>query len=170
MKTKLQKKETVDNLSKKIPDAGTIVFTSFSREGEKGLSVAKMREFKKKLKETGGEYVVAKKNLIGVSAKQSGVSELIDVSKFDGSVGLVFGSKDSDSLALSKSVYDFSRSNPVFRIFGAILEKKYIDADKFKDLAKIGSKEALYARLLGMMQYPIRNLLLVLKNIKTIEV
>lgn len=166
MKTKLQKKETVDKLSKKIPDAGMLVFTSFSREGEKGLSVAKMREFKKKLKETGGEYFVAKKNLIGVAAKQSGISEMVNVSKLGGSVGLVFGGKDSDSLALSKSVYDFSKGSPVFRIFGAILEKKYIDADKFKDLARIGSKEALYARLLGMMQYPVKSLLVLLKNIK----
>lgn len=143
-----------------------LVFTSFSREGEKGLSVAKTRELKRKLKETGGEYVVAKKNLIGVSAQQSGVADLMDVSKLDGSVGLVFGSKDADSLVLSKSVYDFSKGNPVFRIFGAILEKKYINADQFKDLAQIGSQEHLYARFLGMIQYPIKNLVAVLSNIK----
>ncbi|MBI2676940.1 MAG: 50S ribosomal protein L10 [Candidatus Yanofskybacteria bacterium] len=166
MKTKVQKKETIDKLSQKIPVAGVVVFTSFSREGEKGLSVAQMRNLKKALRGMGAEYFVAKKNLINISTKNSGMSDLVDVSKFDGSVGLAIGGKELDSIALSKSVYDFSRANPVFRIFGAVVENKYLDADSFKDFARLGSKEMLVARLFGMMQYPMRNLLLVLNNIK----
>ena len=126
MKTKLQKKETIDKFSQKIPAAGVLIFTSFSREGEKGLSVAQMRNLKKSLKNIGAEYLVAKKNLIRISTERSGISSLVDVSKFDGSVGLAVGGKEMDSIALSKSVYDFSKANPVFKIFGAILEHKYL--------------------------------------------
>jgi len=166
MKTKLQKKETVEKLFQKIPKADMVIFTSFSREGEKGLSVAQMRRLKKGLKDIGAEYIVAKKNLIGISAKNSGLTELVDVGSFNGSLGLVLGKKGEDSIVLSKNIYDFSRTNPVFRIFGAVLEKKYLDADRFKDFAKLGSKEMLIARFLSMMQYPTRNLLVLLANIK----
>jgi len=89
MKTKAQKKETLGKLSQKIPTSGVLIFTSFSREGEKGLSVAQMRNLKRTLKSIGAEYLVAKKNLIRISTERSGVSSLVDVSKFDGSVGFL---------------------------------------------------------------------------------
>jgi len=166
MKTREQKSQTVKDLSKKIPEADMVIFTSFSREGEKGLSVAQMRKLKKGLKSVGAEYIVAKKSLIGISAKNSGLADLLDAGSFDGSLGLVLGKKGEDSIVLSKNIYDFSRANPVFRIFGAVLEKKYLDADRFKDFAKLGSREMLIGRFLGMMQYPIKNLLVLLANIK----
>ena len=166
MNTREQKIQTVKDLAKKIPEADMVIFTSFSREGEKGLSVAQMRKLKKGLRNIGAEYLVAKKSLIGISTKNSGLAGLVDAGSFDGSLGLVLGRKGGDSIALSKSVYDFSKANPVFRIFGAVLEKRYLDADRFKNFAKLGSREMLVARFLGMMQYPVRNLLLVLNNIK----
>lgn len=149
-----------------MPEAGVVIFTSYSREGEKGLSVAQMRNLKKTLRGMGAEYLVAKKNLINISTKNSKMSDMVDISKFGGSLGLAIGSKEIDSIAFSKSVYDFSRTNPVFKIFGAVIEKKYLDADRFKDFAKLGSKEMLVARLFGMMQYPIKNFLVLIKNIK----
>ena len=166
MKTKEQKIQTIKDLSKKIPEAELVIFTSFSREGEKGLSVAQMRKLKNGIKGVGAEYVVAKKSLIGISAKNSGLAGLLDAGSFDGSLGLVLGKKGEDSVALSKNIYDFSRANPVFKIFGAVLEKKYLAADRFKDFARLGSKEVLVTRLFGMMQYPIKNFLVLLANIK----
>ena len=177
MKTKEQKKETVKDLSKKLPEAEMVIFTSYSRAGEKGLSVAKMRELKKALRGVGAEYVVAKKNLIRIATEQTSLSKLVDVNNFEGSVGVVVGTKESDSATLSKNVYDFSKANPVFKVFGAILEQRYLNADRFNELAKLPSKEIMLGRVVGMMQYPltglmnvlqgnIRNLLTVLSNIK----
>ena len=143
-----------------------IIFTSFSRVGEKGLSVSQMRGLRKNLKNQNAEYIVAKKNLIRVSAERSGVSKLIDVGDFEGSLGLVLGGKEGDSIALSKEVCNFSKTNQALRVLGAVLEKQYIDADKLVELAKFNSKETLVAGLFGMMQYPIKNLLVLLSNIK----
>ncbi len=169
MKTKEQKSQVIKDLSKKIPEADVVIFTSFSREGEKGLSVGQMRKLKKNMKDVGAEYIVAKKNLIGISVEHSGMSKLLDAKELKGSLGLVLGKKEGDSIALSKNVYDFAKANPALRIFGAVLEKKYLDADRFVEFAKLSSKEALIARLFGMMQYPIRNLLLVLNNIYPVK-
>ncbi len=177
MKSKKQKEEVVKDLSKKIPDSDMIVFTSFSQEGEKGLSVAKMRELKRNLKKIGAEYVVAKKNLIRLSVKQSHLEKMVDIDSFGGSVGLALSGKGGDGLSLSKNVYEFSRGNPVFKVLGAIFEHQYIDPSRFLALAKLPPKEVLMARAVGMVQYPltglmnvlqgnIRNLLVVLKNIK----
>lgn len=178
MRTKEQKKKTVKDLSKKLPEAELVIFTSYSQAGEKGLSVAKMRELKKALRGLGAEYVVAKKNLIRIATEQIGLAKLVDINGFIGSLGLVVGPKESDSAALSKNVYDFSKANPSFKVFGAILEQKYLNADRFNELAKLPSQEVLLGRVAGMMRYPltglmnvlqgnIRNLLVILSNIKT---
>lgn len=154
-----------------------IVFTSFSQEGEKGLPVAKMRELKKGLKKMGAEYVVAKKNLIRLSVRQSHLEKMVDVDSFNGSVGLALSGKGGDGVALSKNVYEFSKGNPVFKVLGAIFEHQYIDPSRFTILAKLPSKEVLISRAMGMIQYPLaglmnvlqgnlRNLVVVLKNIK----
>ena len=177
MKTKKQKGEVIKDLSKKLPESDMIVFTSFSQEGEKGLSVAKMRELKRALKKIGAEYVVAKKNLIRLSVKQSHFEKMVDVDSFGGSVGLALSGKGGDGVALSKNVYEFSRGNPVFRVLGAIFEHHYIDPNGFTALARLPSKEVLISRAVGMVQYPLtslmnvlqgnfRNLVVVLKNIK----
>ena len=177
MKTKAQKKETVKDLSQKMPEAEMVVFTSYSRTGEKGLSVAKMRELKKALRVLGAEYIVAKKNLIRIATEQSSLAKLVDVGSFDGSVGVVVVPKEGDSVVLSKNVYDFAKANPVFKVFGAILEQRYLNADRFNELARLPSREILLGRMVGMMQYPltglmnvlqgnIKNLLIILSNIK----
>ena len=177
MKTKEQKKEAIKVLSKKMPEAEMVIFTSYSHAGEKGLSVAKMRELKKSLRGVGAEYVVAKKNLIRIATEQAHLGKIVDVNSFEGSLGVVVGPKESDSAAVSKSVYDFSKTNPVFKVFGAILEQKYLNADSFNELAKLPSREVMLGKVVGMIQYPltgmmnvlqgnIRNLLVILSNLK----
>lgn len=154
-----------------------VVFTSFSEEGDKGLSVAKMRDLKKGLKKMGAEYVVAKKNLIRLAVRQSHLEKMVDVDSFHGSVGLALSGKGGDGVALSKNVYEFSKGNPVFKVWGAIFEHHYLDPSRFTVLAKLPSKEVLISRAVGMVQYPLaglmnvlqgnlRNLVVVLKNIK----
>ena len=160
-----------------MPEAEMVIFTSYSQAGEKGLSVAKMRELKKTLRGVSAEYMVAKKNLIRIAAEKTSLAKLVDVNSFDGSLGVVVGTKESDSAALSKNVYDFSKANPVFKVFGAVLAQKYLNADSFNELAKLPSKEIMLGRVVGMIQYPltglmnvlqgnIKNLLVILSNIK----
>lgn len=166
MRTKAQKQQIVKNLSAKLPKAGMVIFTSFSREGEKGLSVSQMRQLKSSLRNMGGEYLVAKKNLIKIAAEQTGLAKLAPSDNLGGSVGLALGPVQGDSISLSKALYDFSRTNPALKIFGALLEQRYLDADSFIEFAKLGSKEMLAARLFGMLQHPIKSFLVVLNNIK----
>lgn len=148
-----------------MPESEMILFTSFSREGEKGLSVAKMRELKKELKKLGAKYVVAKKNLIRISTEQSGLGEKVKVDDFEGSVGLVLGEKGTDGIALSKNVYEFAKVNPVFKVLGGIFENQYLDPAGFTVLAKLPTKNALIGQLVGMLIYPIRGLAVVLSEI-----
>ena len=171
MKTKQQKTQDLESLQKRIPDSKITVFTSFAKEGEKGLTVSQMTELRKSLREKGGEYLVSKKTLI----KKAVDSDLVNPREFEGSVGVVLGFEDP--IETAKSVYEFSKKTEALVVHGAIFENGFLDAGQFTELAKLPGREVLLARAIGMMNYPltglatvlqanIRNLLLVLKNIK----
>lgn len=172
MKPFSQKKEELAKLKDRLAKAKIAILTSFAREGERGLKVAEMRQLKKDLKAAESEYLVEKKTILdrAISPKEG-----IDVFGYQGSLGLVLGY--GDEAATAKSVYVFARKNPTLKLFSAILDQRVLDTDKLTELAKLPPKSVMVGRLVGTVKYPItgllsvlqgniRNLLIVLSNIK----
>lgn len=63
MKTKEQKKETLKKISDKLSKAKIVIFTSFMKEGEKGLSVSEAQELRRSLREVESDYMISKKKI-----------------------------------------------------------------------------------------------------------
>jgi len=177
MRSKTQKRSIISQLGSKLAEAKTTVFASFARAGEKGLSVAEAQELKRTLRLLGGDYVVAKKRLINIASQRSAQAGQLKVGDFDGSIGVIMGGAESDGSKLIKSIHQFSNQHPAFKVLGAIWDERYLSAEDFTTLAKLPEREVLISRLLGMLQYPVsglvgalqsnlRNLVLVLANIK----
>lgn len=162
MKSKQRKSEELSKLNRKLPEVKILVFTSFSKAGEKGLSVAKMTELKRLLKSLGSEYFVTKKTLIDKATKGKNYDGL-DVYSMDGSIGLILGGDDQYDVA--KKVYEFSRKNQSLHFWGAIMDGKFIGKESFLEIAKMPSKEVLIGRLLGMLTYPMRGLAVALSEV-----
>ena len=162
MKSKTQKSEELKSLKAKLPKAKISVFTSFSKAGEKGLSVAQMTALKRLLRSLGSEYFVTKKTLIDLATKDKNYDGL-DVFKMDGSVGMVLGGDEPYTVA--KKVYEFSRKNPSLHFWGALMDGKFLGKEAFLEIAKLPAKEVLIGRLLGMLTYPMRGLAVVLSEV-----
>ncbi|MEK7151498.1 MAG: 50S ribosomal protein L10 [Patescibacteria group bacterium] len=170
MKTFQQKKEELASAKAKLIKSKIVVFSSFARDGESGLSVSAMRNLKKELRAVDSEYVVAKKTILDKVFKDSKSlfkivddSSAVDVFQYQGSVGAVFGYGDEQSVA--RSVYTFAKKNPAFKYFGALQAGKFMDFIQLTEFAKLPSKEVMIARLLGMMKYPIAAFAVVLDQI-----
>ncbi len=161
MKPKSKKKEELKKLKAKLPKSKITVFTTFSRAGEKGLSVAQMSELKKTLRAMNAELFVTKKTLMDLALKE--LKSEADVYGMEGSVGLVFG--DNDIYAISKKLYEFAKKNKALQFFGAIFENNFMGKEGFLEMAKMPSIETLLARLFGMMKYPISGLAIVLSEV-----
>lgn len=162
MKSKTQKSEELKSLKEKLPKSKITVFTSFSKPGEKGLSVAQMAELKRLLRGMSSEYFVTKKTLMDLALKDKKYDGL-DMYKMEGSVGLVLG--NDDPYAVAKKVYEFSRKNPSLHFLGAVMDGKFVGKDGFLEIAKMPSKEVLIGRLVGMLTYPMRGLAVALSEI-----
>jgi len=162
MKTKAQKKENIDALAKALPGASITIFTTFARAGEPGLSVAQMQELKRSLRASGGQYLAVKKTLVE-KALQDAKYDGIDVFSMDGSMGLVLGS--GDVYAVAKTLYQFAKANPALRLFAAWTDGHALTKEELTDMATLPSRDELIARLLGMLQYPVKSLAIVLDQI-----
>lgn len=147
-KTKEQKKKTLEELKESITKQKAIIFIDFT-----GLKVKDMFELRKKLKKVDSQLRVAKKTLIQLALKESGLR--LDAEKLKGEIALVFGYKDE--ISPSKAVYQVSQKNQNLKILGGFLENEFREAEDFIVLAKLSSKEELLARLSWSLSAPITN-------------
>ncbi len=155
-KTKAQKKKIMEDLEKKFNKMKIVVFADYF-----GLKVKEMQELKKLLKEKGSEYLVAKKTLIKLALKKSGVKD-INLDEMDGGLSIVFGYQDE--LEPVKVITKFSKEHKAFKTSGGILEGKFIDLEKIIELSKLPTKQELISKLLWQIKAPVSGLIGVMKG------
>lgn len=160
MKSKARKQEELSKLKEQLPKTKITIFTSFSRPGEKGLSVAQATELKRLLRANEAEYFVTKKTLI---EKAFAMNKDVNVYNVAGSPGLVLGYGEPYNIA--KKVYEFAKKNQQLSFWGAIMNGQFIDLAAFMEVAKMPSREMLLGRLVSMLTYPIRGLAVALSEI-----
>lgn len=156
MQTKQQKEQLVKEISERLARTRAAVFADYT-----GLSVAKLTELRRKLLAQSAELKVAKKTLIDISFKQSGIAD-VDTKNMSGQVMVAFGYQDE--VGAAKILNDFAKKNEQLKILGGILENKFIDKLSVLNLAKIPSKQELLGQLVGVMAAPISGLLNVLQG------
>ena len=167
-KTKQQKEVSVTQLVDQLKTAKSVVFANFQ-----GLKISETDELRKDCREQNIKFIASKKTLVNQALKQVGFD--VDVTKFDGSVSVAFGV--TDEVAPAQTLHKFATKHDAMKLFGGVLEGKYIDAAMVAQLAKLPSKQELLGKLVGTLNAPVsgfvnvlagnlRGLVGVLNNIK----
>jgi len=146
-----EKIAVVAELREKLSGAKSIVFTNY-----RGLTVAQDTKFRRKMREAGIEYRVAKNTMTRIAAKELGLNDLNPY--LEGPTAIAIS--NIDPVAPAKLITDFIRENRLqaIEIKAGIVEGKVIDANAVKVLANLPSREALIAQILGTMQAPVSGL------------
>ena len=160
MITRKQKEESVKLIKDKLSKANFIVFVNFH-----GLSVAKAQVLRRALRKSGADYLVAKKTLFSVAAKESGLE--IDKKQLEGEVGVAIGGEGEDVvLAIAKELANFAKKNKeMLKIIGGLWSKAWVGADEIKKLAAIPPREVLLTQLAFMLSQPVASLARVLNSV-----
>ena len=150
-KSKEQKRTILKELGEKIAKAKSIVFTKFN-----GLTVKENEALRAKLLKENTEYYVAKKTLFNLAFKDKAIAGL-EVKNFNGQVAAVFGY--GDEMAPAKIVDQFKKDKEgKLEFIGGILENKFLSGAEVSALAKLPSKQELYARIVGSINAPVSGL------------
>ncbi len=135
-----QKQQAVADLSEKFKTAVSGVFVDYC-----GLSVAEDTELRNKLREAGVDYAVVKNTITKRAANNAGYSDFDEI--LAGPTALAFSF--DDVVAPAKVLADFAKNHEVMTIRAGFMDGKAMSLEEIDALAKIPSKDTLYAMLAG---------------------
>jgi large subunit ribosomal protein L10 len=142
VKNKKDKSKDLDDLKKTIAENKNIFVTGYEK-----MTVKQDFELRKTIKGAGGDYKVVKNNLAAIAGEGTSANELLGSLK--GMTSLVF--TQSDPVALAKALTKYAKENAQFTFKAGMVEGRVIDIAAINDLASMPPKEAIYAKLLFLI-------------------
>ena len=70
-----------------------------------------------------------------------------------------------DPAATAKTVHEFAKTNPLFKVQTGAMQGSLIDSEQLKQLADLPSREVLLSTLIGTMAAPMQKLVRTLKAV-----
>mgnify|MGYP001767959865 CR=1 FL=1 len=125
-----------------------------------GISVPDVTELRRQIRATGSEYVVVKNTLALRAIKDAPIGALSE--HFTGMTAVAWSK--TDIVQLAKVLHQFGKTNPKIKVKAALVEWRPVPAAALESLASLPTRPELVARLLGLMQSPVRRLVTVLSS------
>ena len=137
-----EKQRIVQELQDKLAKAKVVINTDC-----KGLNVEAMNMLRRKLRETGCEFQVAKNTLLIRASKDTDSSLIQDSFKGPSAIATNY----DDPVAPAKVLMEFAKSNEKLEIKKGVMGGKILDLDDIKALSALPSREVLLAQVLSTM-------------------
>lgn len=151
------KEEYVGNLTQEIQRSKGIYLAAGT-----GIDANAMNDLRKKCREIGVRYLIAKNTLARRAFKDAGVEDVQE--QLNGPTALILSFEDP--IAPAKVLNDFAKGNEEkFRVKCGYLEGTYYDETQVPRLADIPSREVLLSMLASVLNAPMRNVASALSGI-----
>ncbi len=123
-----------------------------------GITVPAVTDLRRQIRGTKSEYLVVKNTLALRAIKGKPIEALAE--HFTGMTAIAYS--QTDVVALAKVIHTFGKTNPHVKVKAALLDGKAVPASSLEALATMPNRSELIAKLLGLMQSPVRRLVTVL--------
>ena len=144
--TREKKIERAETLKKKFEEFPTFYLLDFNK-----LKVSQANELRRRLREKNFSFQVIKNRLALKALKDDYFSSLKDY--FRGPTAVAFAA--DDPVGLAKALHEYAQETKLLRFKAGILEGLYLDADRFEEIANLGSRTELVAKIGYLMAYPL---------------
>jgi len=151
--TREQKQEELDALTQAFGQTETAILVDY-----RGLKVPEVTELRRQIRKANATYRVAKNTLARRAVKGTPFESL--TAHFEGTTAIAWSG--GDPVALAKVLTTFAKTAPQLLIKAAVVQGSTIGANQVADLATMPGKPELYAKLLGVLQAPMVQLVSVL--------
>ncbi len=139
-----KKRELVTTLNEEWKDSGVIVVAHY-----KGMTVAQMTDFRKRMKEAGGSVKVAKNKLAKLALKDTEVETISDLLK-----GQTCVAYSDDPISAARVTVKYAKENDKLVILGGAMGTTRLDSKGVSALADLPSLDELRGKLVGLLQAP----------------
>ena len=149
-----EKARVIEGLAEKLR-SGSAVLVDYQ-----GMNVARSTELRRRSRDAGVEFVVAKNTLARRAADEAGVEDLTEY--LVGPTALAFS---EDPVASAKLMAEFAAQVESFTLKGGLLEGgRVLDGADVVALSRLPGREQLLAQVVGGISSPITGLVTVLNN------
>jgi large subunit ribosomal protein L10 len=149
-----KKRELVTTLNEEWKDSGVVVVAHY-----KGMTVAQMTDFRKRMKEAGGAVKVAKNKLAKLALKDTEVETISDLLK-----GQTCVAYSEDPVSAARVSVKYAKENDKLVILGGAMGKTKLDGAGVQALADLPSLDELRAKLVGLIQAPASKIARIVKE------
>jgi large subunit ribosomal protein L10 len=151
--TKAKKAVQIENLAHELEGSTSAIVGTFAK-----LTVSQDYELRKVVRTAGGRYRVLKNKLAARASKGTKVEQALQGLKGVSSVAYTSG----DPVVLAKALSTWMQENAEFTFKLGIVDGHVITVEEVKQLATMPSKEAIFAKLLFLINAPAQRLVTVL--------
>ena len=120
----------------------------------RGITVSQVADLRAKLRAADATFSVVKNSLTERAADKAGAESLKSV--LQGPTALTF--VRGDAAAAAKALSDAQRVTEVLAFKGGLMDGQVVSADDIRAIAKLPSREVLYAQLVGTVAAPLNGL------------
>lgn len=153
---KQEKSQFVKNWGEEIKGVPFAVLVDY-----RGLGVTDATDLRGKIRETNSSYKVVKNTLAQLAVPGTTLEKL--EKHFVGPIAIAYS--NNNPVDLAKVLVEFSEQNTNFEIKVGLMDGQLLDSSQITELSKMPSRDELLAKLVYLMQYPIRGLATALSNI-----
>lgn len=154
-KTRTQKENTVKQLTDKLSEAKSVVFTDY-----KGMTMPQLSILRTELRDISAEFTVTKNNLLKIALNDSKLT-VNDPRLLEGPIATLFafGDEVSPIKSLTKAIKDFA----VGSVKGGFLAGEFLEPARVNQLATLPTKDELRAKVVGSLGSPLYGIVGVLQ-------
>jgi large subunit ribosomal protein L10 len=160
--TKAKKKEVLEKVTDIARSTKSVVFVNFH-----GLTVADSTELRRKLREAGIKYTVAKKTLATKAFSARGFKG--ELPTLDGELAIAYVSgknADEDLIAPAREIHQFEKKfDGKLSILGGMFEDTFMSKLEMTEIALIPGKQQLYGMFVNLINSPIQRLVIAMNEI-----
>lgn len=149
-----QKQDFVTNFNAELNKINFVVITHY-----KGLTVSDISSLREKIKESNSCFKVTKNSLAKRAVENTDYKNLQQF--FIGPTAVAYS---DDPVSTAKIIYNFSKENENLKIIAGAMGNKELGVDDIKKLASLPSMEAIRAKIVGLINSPLKNIVSILSE------
>jgi large subunit ribosomal protein L10 len=144
-----EKSATIQEIAAQIEGSEAIFAVDY-----RGISVSQAAELRSKLRESDASFRVVKNRLTKLAADKAGEERLAELLQGPTALAFVRG----DTAQAAKAISTFNKEHDVLTYKGGFMGATSLDADGFKSIALLPSREVLIGQFAGVVASPITGL------------
>jgi large subunit ribosomal protein L10 len=141
-----EKSATIQEIAVQIEGSEAIFAVDY-----RGISVHQAAELRSKLREADASFRVVKNRLTKLAADKAGEERLAELLKGPTALAFVRG----DTAQAAKAISTFNKEHDVLTYKGGFMGEMVLDADGFKAIARLPTREVLIGQFAGIVASPI---------------